>query len=102
MVRDSILLTSGSSSVFVGEGPLSKCDILGDTILLQFWLGSPSVILSSGPFSGYSLRLLSNCGRELRVPLELQHVTRGSFRVVVEHALELQWGRFSLVAMCRV
>ena len=59
--------------------------------LLQFWPESPSIILASGPFSGYSLGLLSNCSGELRVPFELQQVIRGSFRVVVELPRELQW-----------
>ena len=35
------------------------------------------------------------------MPLELQ-VTQASFRVVVEPPLELQWGRSSLVALCRL
>ena len=34
------------------------------------------------------------------MPLELQQVTQGSFRVVVEPPLELQWGRSSLVVLC--
>lgn len=40
--------------------------------------------------------------REPRVPLELQQVTQSSFRVVVVPPLELQWGRSSLVALCRL
>lgn len=43
-----------------------------------------------------------NCSRELRLSLELQHVTLGSFRVVVETALELHWDRCSLVALFRL
>ena len=57
--------------------------------------------MASGPFSYYCLGLLSNCSRELSMPLELQQVTQGSFRVVVEPSLELQWGRSSLVVLCR-
>ena len=57
--------------------------------------------MTRGPFSCYFLGLLSNCSRELSVPLELQ-VTQASFRVVVEPPLELQWGRSSLVALCRL
>ena len=34
--------------------------------------------------------------------LEMQRVTQGSFKVVVETPLELQWGRSSLVAMCKL
>ena len=56
--------------------------------------------MASVPFSCYCLGLLSNCSRELSVPLELQQVTQGSFRVVVEPPLELQWGRSSLVVLC--
>ena len=36
------------------------------------------------------------------MPLELQQVTQGSFRVVVEPPLEGQWGRSSLVVLCRL
>ena len=36
------------------------------------------------------------------MPLELQPVSWGSFRVVVEPPLEPQWGRSSLVVMCSV
>ena len=36
------------------------------------------------------------------MPLELQQVTQGSFRVVVEPSLELRWGRSSLVVLCRL
>ena len=58
--------------------------------------------MASVPFSCYCLGLLSNCSRELSVPLELQQVTQGSFRVVMEPPLEGQWGRSSLVALCRL
>lgn len=34
--------------------------------------------------------------------LELQKVTQGSFRVVVEPPLELHWGRSSPVVLCRL
>ena len=36
------------------------------------------------------------------MPLELQQVTQGSFRVVVAPPLKLRWGRSSLVALCRL
>ena len=36
------------------------------------------------------------------VTFEIQHVTQGSFKVVLETPLELQWGRSSLVAMCKL
>ena len=36
------------------------------------------------------------------MPLELQQVTQGSFRVVMEPLLEGQWGRSSLVVRCRL
>ena len=62
--------------------------------------GSHFIILASGSFSCYSLGLLSNCSRELRVPLELQQVPWDSFRVVMKPPLELQWVRSSLVEIC--
>jgi len=70
--------------------------------LLQFGLVCPSVILASGAFSSSSLGLLSDGSGELRVPLELQHVTQGFFRVVMEPPLKLQLGRSSVVAICRL
>lgn len=106
VVRVYIPLNSESSSLFTAQGLLSRCDTLGESTLLvpmdppQFFPGSPSKILASGPFSCYSLGFLSNCSGELEVPLELQHVTRGSFRVTVESPLKLQWSRSFLVAMC--
>ena len=36
------------------------------------------------------------------VTLEMQHVTRGYFKVVLETPLELQWGRSSLVAVYKL
>ena len=36
------------------------------------------------------------------MPLELQYMTRGSFKVVVQTPIELEWGRFSLVVVCRL
>ena len=68
----------------------------------QFYPGSPSIIMTRGPFSCYCLGLLSNCNRELGVLLELQQVTQVSFRVVVKPLLELQWSQSSQVALCRL
>ena len=34
------------------------------------------------------------------MPLDLQQVIQGSIRVAVEPPLEMQWGIYSLVAMC--
>ena len=42
-------------------------------------------------FFCYSLGLLLNCSRELLVPLELHQLIWGSFSIVVEPTLELQW-----------
>jgi len=67
----------------------------------SFIQGAPVIIMARGPISCYCLGLLSNCSRELSVPLELQQVTQGYFKVVVEPPLELQWGRSSLVVLCR-
>ena len=58
---------------------------------LQLWPARASFLLSSVLFFCYSLGLLLNCSRELLVPLELHQLTPGSFSVVVEPPLELQW-----------
>ena len=68
----------------------------------SFIQGAPVIAMARGPISCYFLGLLSNCSRELGVPLELQQVTQGSFRVVVAPPLKLRWGRSSLVALCRL
>ena len=62
---------------------------------LQFWPETPSIIWCSGPFSCASLGILWNYSGELGMP-------RGSFRVVVETPLELQWGRSSIVVKCKL
>ena len=40
--------------------------------------------------------------QELGMPLELKHMIWGSFKAVVETPLDLQFGRSSLVAMCKL
>ena len=107
-MKDATQLTSGSLPLFVAEQLLSRCDVLWESTLVfleesfQFYPGSPSIIMTRGPFSCYCLGLLSNCNRELGVLLELQQVTQVSFRVVVKPLLELQWSQSSQVALCRL
>ena len=76
------LFVPGESASVLADGPLCHC--------------------GQGLLSCYRIGLLSNCSGELEVPLELQQIIRGFFRVVVEPPLELQWGRCSLVVKCRL
>lgn len=94
--------------LYLHQRLLSRSVISGDSTLVMpvestsVCLRSHSIILASGSFSCYGLELLSNCGRELRVPLELQQVAWDSFRVVMEPPLELKWVRSSLVEICNL
>jgi len=98
-VRDSTQLTLGSLSLFVAEGHLSRCDILGDPYLVV--LGESTLVSAREPLRHFGLfplfllqpRAPVKLQQEPRVPLELQQVTQSSFRVMVEPPLELQWGR---------
>ena len=108
VVRDSTQLTLGSLSLFAAEGLLSRGDVLGDFTLVvpgecaSIFSGELLCHCVQRLLSCYSIGLLSNYSRELGVPVELQQVTRVSFRVVVEPSVKLQWGRSSLVVMCRL
>ena len=76
------LFVPGESATVLAEGLLCHC--------------------GQGLLSCYSIGLLSNYSGEVGVPLELQQIVWGFFRVVLEPALELQWSRCSLVAKCRL
>ena len=97
-MRDSTHLTLGSLSLFVAEGHLSRCDILGDSYLV---LGESTLVSAREPLRHFGLfplfflqpRAPVKLQREPGVPLELQRVTQSSFRVMVEPPLKLQWGR---------
>ena len=88
-MRDSNRLTAGSSSLFAAEGLLSRCYVLGDSTICA---GESASVLGEGVLchcgqgllSCYSIRLLSNCSGELRVPLGLQKIVWDFFRVTVE------------------
>ena len=76
------LFVPGESTSVLAEGLLCHC--------------------GQGLLSYYSIGLLSNCSGELGVPLELQQVIQGFFRVAVVPPLILQWGRSSLEGKCRL
>ena len=108
VVRVCTRLPSGSSFPLKVEGLLSRCDILGDTS--QVVPGKSASVLAREPLCHLvqwplflcSLGTLWNFKGELGVPLELQDMAQGSFKVVVETLIELEWGRSSLVAMCKL
>ena len=101
-MRDSSQLTSESLSLFVAEGLLSRCDILGDCTLVV--PGESASVLAGEPlhrFVHWLLFLLQPRApvRLQQRPLEFQQVTQGFFTVVMEPPLELQWSRPSVVAI---
>ena len=90
----------------MAEELLSRCNVLeGSTQVLA---GESSPILV-GPSSIYCLGLLpcdgigflSNCSGGFRVPLKLQQVTWGSFKIV-EETPQAAWGSCSLIAIIRL
>lgn len=80
-MRDSTQLTSGSSSLFVAEWSLSRCDILRDSTLVVlgksslFLAGEPLCHFVQGPPFLLQLRVPVKLQRGLGVPLELKQVT---------------------------
>ena len=79
-------------------------------VTLLFVLGESTSVLAEGLLchcgqgllSCFSIRLFSNCTGELGVPLELQQVIQGFFRVAVGPPVILEWGRSSLEEQCRL
>ena len=78
----TVLFVPGESTSVLAEGLLCHC--------------------GQGLLSCFSIGLFLNYSGELRVPLELQQVIQGFFRVAVEPPLILQWGRSSLEEKCRL